>query len=342
MPSTAMNSNVGNNFPTKQGNPDFSALASRLTIKTPITTMNTLFSASVQLDGRPGYMKCLNAAGQAVFSAEVNALQKMNAVRNKPTLPYSSIINGHVVELLDAFSLPLIGMPQQNCHCIVTRLVEKSYPLSDVIMQADNSERDAVTRELFRQSILALDAIHKTGWAHGDLKADNIQVTFTSPTPQQIAAGNTYQGLPVIRYHNAPAVLRVTIIDFGEATPLTAPPHVLGAELFRAPELWITPLKNINYVKTDVWSLGATLHSSISGRLMQPYHTRASSQWPEPLNHWNSLIDQVTAAMLNPESARRATPLELLKLAWFKGEKSGNEPPPSARRYPNPYPIRRG
>ncbi|KAI8053356.1 hypothetical protein BDF22DRAFT_733594 [Syncephalis plumigaleata] len=213
MPSTAMESIAGNNFPTKQGAPNFSALTSRLTINNVVTTKNTLFSALVQLDGRPGYMKCLSEEDKAVFSAEVNVLQRMNVIRNNPTLPYSSIINGHVVELLDAFSPSLIGMPQQKCHCIVTRLVERSYPLGDVIKQADNSEKDAVARELFRQIILTLDAIHKTGWAHGDLKMDNIQVTFASPTPQPITPDNTYQGLPVLNYHNQPAVLRVTIID---------------------------------------------------------------------------------------------------------------------------------
>ncbi len=115
--------------------------------------------------------------------------------------------------------------------------------------------------ELFYQVLVIVDYMHQSGYAHGDLKPQNILFRH-APAPHEVPS-------PVL-------------IDFGAATPV----EEVGREctssfLYAAPEVLLAgqggiPRDSIPLYpdKIDVWALGAILFEILTGRSLMMGHTR--------------------------------------------------------------------
>lgn len=106
----------------------------------------------------------------------------------------------------------------------------------------------AAVAEVLAAIAAALDHVHRRGWAHGDLKPDNVLVGAQT-------AGD-----------GAAASLPVKLIDFGEAQPLSAPearPRVWGDARHLAPERRRGEPAS---VAADLWGLGAIGWALVFGR----------------------------------------------------------------------------
>lgn len=94
------------------------------------------------------------------------------------------------------------------------------------------------TKALLRALLSGLSAVHATGFAHGDIKADNLILD---------------------------AYGHATLIDFGNATPLGLPaPDKIGSIHAMAPELFEGQPRS---VATDLYAAGVLAYHCVSGQL---------------------------------------------------------------------------
>jgi eukaryotic-like serine/threonine-protein kinase len=149
-----------------------------------------------------------------------------------------------------------------------------------------------------RQAAQGLDALHRAGWMHGDIKPDNMFISS--------------QG-------------RVTLLDLGFARAVdesgsAAARVVTGTCGYMAPE-WITSALRAD-IRSDIYSLGVVLFEAIAGRL--PYEaadlaalaTAHRQQSPPSLRslvpHLPSEVAALVHRMITKEPLRRPqTPREL-------------------------------
>ncbi len=114
--------------------------------------------------------------------------------------------------------------------------------------------------ELFYQIVQAVDYMHKMGYAHGDLKPDNILFRY-EPVENRIP-------IPVL-------------VDFGTASPVDRPNLEIGGSWnYSPPEVLLAlqrddvPKDNLWPEKIDIWALGAIYFELITGRRLVPGKTR--------------------------------------------------------------------
>jgi serine/threonine-protein kinase len=126
----------------------------------------------------------------------------------------------------------------------------KGGTLSDYLEQVEHltpPEAATVALEIAR----ALDHIHMQGYAHNDLKLENI--VFREP----VEAGRPF----------APVLL-----DFGIATRVLPPPgitlYIMSPEQLPHGSIYSAPeISQADSVKIDVWGLGVVLYRMLGGRL---------------------------------------------------------------------------
>lgn len=157
---------------------------------------------------------------------------------------------------------------------------------------------------IVRETLVALNYLHKSGIIHRDIKAANILLTSTG---------------------------RILLCDFGVAASLASNSvhskrsTFVGTPYWMAPEV-ITEGKTYDQ-KADVWSLGITIYEMATGNppLADVEQMRVIMLIPKskpprlPLEgDFSPAMRDFVAACLNEEPKERATSEELTKLKWIK------------------------
>lgn len=157
---------------------------------------------------------------------------------------------------------------------------------------------------IVRETLVALNYLHKSGIIHRDIKAANILLTSTG---------------------------RILLCDFGVAASLASNSvhskrsTFVGTPYWMAPEV-ITEGKTYDQ-KADVWSLGITIYEMAMGNppLADVEQMRVIMLIPKskpprlPLEgDFSPAMRDFVAACLNEEPRERATSEELNKLKWIK------------------------
>ncbi|SPO25149.1 related to ser/thr protein kinase [Ustilago trichophora] len=157
---------------------------------------------------------------------------------------------------------------------------------------------------IVRETLVALNYLHKSGIIHRDIKAANILLTSTG---------------------------KILLCDFGVAASLASNSvhskrsTFVGTPYWMAPEV-ITEGKTYDQ-KADVWSLGITIYEMATGNppLADVEQMRVIMLIPKskpprlPLDgEFSPAMRDFVAACLNEEPKERATSDELNKLKWIK------------------------
>lgn len=161
---------------------------------------------------------------------------------------------------------------------------------------------------MIRQVAEALDALQTAGWMHGDVKPANIQVSSCG---------------------------HATLLDLAFARRLdeadaALEPCVLGTGHYMAPERFVSRLQSD--IRSDIYSLGATLYEMLAGRRAIVGHTLAElaerhrSLQPTPVRrlvpHLPHELAELVHQMLAKEPLRRPqSPREVIeRLTWLEIE----------------------
>ncbi|RKP05500.1 kinase-like domain-containing protein [Thamnocephalis sphaerospora] len=307
-------------------------------------TMNE-FAATAFYNNRPVFLKCMRNFD--TYTREVKALTAIKQIASATATPPEGI--KHIVEIVHNFSTP------NKYHCVMTHRLRGTY-LDNLVRQANPNERDAIAREVFRQVLQGIQALHEAGYAHGDLKGDNIVVSL------KVVEDVAKQQEPgVLKYRGLMVKPNVVIIDLGMASQWRIHerlPH-FGAEQFRAPELLNykkeLPMPDMRYA--DVWALGVTLYEMLEKKYPFPQqpstletaktitddipeHFVDTSQWtvPLPMKYWNRAVEEMVRETLRLDAAARPLPDQLLKHSRWLSENAeiGTHPSPLARSLVGP------
>ncbi|RKP05453.1 kinase-like domain-containing protein [Thamnocephalis sphaerospora] len=194
------------------------------------------FTAFATYRGNSGFIKCPTEA--KLLRAEHDALE---AIHRSPARKHG------MSESVKSLFVKLHGIVNYNgLNCVMTERLEGSdlYDYARGLSQAQKNEQLPV---IFMQVITALKYMHRIGWAHGDIKPENIFITLDSP--------------------NGPP--KVKLIDFDMSVPVCYWQSGLlgGTYGYRAPEEFLGG--TIDHIARDSWALGATMYASMMG--MPPY-----------------------------------------------------------------------
>lgn len=165
--------------------------------------------------------------------------------------------------------------------------------------------------ELFYQVLLVVDYMHRLGYAHCDLKPQNIMFR-EAPTPDRVPA-------PIL-------------VDFGSATPTRRGIVQLAASLRYAPREVVLAMERKDIPpstliplpkKIDIWALGAILFEMVTGRALINHHRKkdiTTSILRGELDDMRSQrgevhvsLDKMLLQMLRPIPAERPDTKDLLR-----------------------------
>ncbi|SNT64034.1 Serine/threonine protein kinase [Asanoa hainanensis] len=244
--------------------------------------------------------------GRAVAVKEVLAQPWLGADRWQQTLrearAASRLRHPNVVAILDVI--------QTDRPWIVMEYVP-GRSLHEVVAERGPFDPDETAR-LGLEILSALDAAHRAGILHRDVKPQNILLADDG---------------------------RVVLTDFGLAVAaeggVTIPKQVLGSPDFVAPEFART---GASTVECDLWSLGATLYALVEGAA--PYHrpsvvatlTALAAGPPDPLRRAGPLAP-VILRLLDRDPGRRPNAVETRQSleAVADGEPPRRAPAPGSR-----------
>ncbi len=156
--------------------------------------------------------------------------------------------------------------------------------------------------ELFYQVVTTIDFMHKSGYAHCDLKPDNI-IFRTTPKISEVP-------LPVL-------------VDFGSASPVKQVKEKIATIHYASPEV-IKALSvadsrshvGIRADKLDIWQLGVLLYEIVTGEELFRGNSRrikttilqgSIKRMRDRRVDINPSLDRLVAVMLRPDPSTRPT-----------------------------------
>lgn len=168
--------------------------------------------------------------------------------------------------------------------------------------------RESVARYFFQQLIIGVDHMHKEGYAHRDIKLENLLLN-----------GN-------------PPILK--ICDFGyTALNSNKAFSKVGTAAYMAPELLYSKVGSYDVAAIDVWSCGVVLHTMLTGiypfcNPKDPNNERSSmakivaysqgaASYVPPQNA-SKACQQLLSSMLVPTANKRLTVAGIQGNAWFQ------------------------
>ena len=150
---------------------------------------------------------------------------------------------------------------------------------------------EATARRLCMQIVDAVAFAHAAGWAHRDLKLENVIVS-----PDDACA---------------------TLLDFGFAVRERYPTECAGSVGYCAPELRGVQERSVQYdtFAADVFSAGVVLFAMLTGRLpFRPGQESANLFIPSSVSPQAA---QLLKLMLCADPARRPSAADVLRHPWF-------------------------
>ena len=148
--------------------------------------------------------------------------------------------NAHVCDVLD-----LIKSSDHGPYIVLERLSGR--PLESLIQERGRLDPETVL-PLMRQALLGLEAVHRAGIVHRDVKPDNIYL-----------------------HEPAEGRLVVKLLDFGisKFSVGGAKPAMTASELFMGTPEYMSPEQARGAAqvdrRTDIWAVGAVLYRALSG-----------------------------------------------------------------------------
>jgi serine/threonine kinase 16 len=174
---------------------------------------------------------------------------------------------------------PLLARPSPSSHSNTHTVVPPT--------QAPWPE--VVALDLFWQICSGVQALHRHGYSHRDIKLENVLLYDDSFHPPPSAPP----------HHQQHSYYHAVLMDFGSAGPVTTAALTTRRDVlevmeqaaqhttlpYRPPELWEGGIRNgpdvvLDYRCVDVWSLGCTLHALLYGaspfecEFLAPQHGR--------------------------------------------------------------------
>lgn len=190
----------------------------------------TIFSSSKYGDPRPYALKLTNKLKLLTTKAIVRAAAEINVLHGSP----SEELHRHNI-------LPILEIMHSSSHmCYSMELFgTNSFQFSKIMNEGSHS-RDKNTMKIITSIIAAVQHIHALGYAHRDIKSENILVCAASA--------------------DSSVITDVRLIDFGIACRLDdheACCDLCGTRGFIAPESIIREVRDLR--KVDVWSLACVV-----------------------------------------------------------------------------------
>ena len=182
--------------------------------------------------------------------------------------------------------------------------------LIDLLLNRREGLPETDARRMGKNILEALFFMHGVGWAHRDVKPDNILLTGPWDVAEALLADLGHAG---------------TIPEDG----LFKSEHELGTPGYRAPELI---LRQPYSSKVDIWAFGVTFYMMLTFREPFPNakkYPEDHEEWVLAGQYWTSDLDEVgvseegkraIAWMLSPDPAQRPTAEELLTGEYFGGD----------------------
>ena len=212
--------------------------------------------------------------------------------------------NNHIVRIYDDFGeIPQIG------YFYVMEYLE-GVPLTRLLEDPKNLPPLPLCFHIFQQLCDAMEAAHRVGVVHRDLKPDNIFLVRRSDDPYF-----------------------VKVLDFGIAKPLdrwgehsmVATQGVLGTPLYMAPEQWDDAV--IDH-RTDIYAMGVLFYEMLTGRT--PFWDRISKRSPHSI-----MTDHLMTSPMPVQEARpdRNIPVSIAQLVQQALAKEPSTRFPSVRRW---------
>eukprot|EP01064_Diplonema_japonicum_P024543 TRINITY_DN35133_c0_g1_i1.p1 TRINITY_DN35133_c0_g1~~TRINITY_DN35133_c0_g1_i1.p1 ORF type:complete len:276 (+),score=54.79 TRINITY_DN35133_c0_g1_i1:64-828(+) len=177
-------------------------------------------------------------------------------------------VGSHVIKLLDV-------MESSKYLYTVLELVEGCDLFEAIVEKRGLPDYEA--RWVFKGVLKALLHLHNKGVAHGDVKPENILVSFQ-------------EGV-------------VKLADYGFAVSSCEATHPSGSPSYAAPEVLMTRPKFCPF-KADIWSLGATLHVALTATPATPANVRASDS-------------ELVRYILQPNPRNRPSLRDILQHPWL-------------------------
>lgn len=203
---------------------------------------------------------------------------------------------------------------------------------------------ESVSRYLFGQTLDALIYLHNNDIAHRDVKIENILLTgdfvakltdfsysvcLTDPvvSPSQASKRHHSHVGPKEPNTQAGGQRKSAIAKHSKQNSLRLNDTFCGTLPYLAPE--VIRLASYDAKKTDIWSLGICLFVMLNDRLPFPFHDVKSMvrkqltrdfKFKANVNFTEQLIDIVNQ-MLEPDSNRRLSSVELSRHPWMNGPK---------------------
>ena len=165
----------------------------------------------------------------------------------------------------------------------------------------ENEKLESVARIIFRDAMKGLEYLHSNNFAHRDIKLDNILVS-------------TNDG-------------KAKLGDYSVSCEITWPEERLmngeGTVAYMAPESHSPGSDGFLVLPTDIWSMGVTLYSYITGKL--PFfaeteylmQSKAESEDVPKIDNASEELNDLISRMLSKKPEERPTAKEVLDHKWF-------------------------